>query len=372
MNGVWRRKVLSSFEQKRFHTYPHCNGFADGGTSLVLGQIEPEHISMWKVDLATGDEFLIRRFRQPTSYFDIAVDANVLAAVAEGAVWLFDLNCPGDSRILLQAPPGLTLQGLPSITADGTRVLVPFEGQGRYGAILVDVLTSQSRTVISHQWWANHFHFSPYDPEWIIYAHEGRCDQITDRVWAWHEQLAPQGRCVFDQTSSVAGKPLQVGHETACAHDASILVVAYGASLAGPRGLYEVFLDGRASRLVSEADRDWHGQMSHCGRWAVIDTTGPHDAPGCGWDQAGQVSDIMWVGSHTGQRAFLARTAFASHPWHPHPALSPDGRYLLYAEAAPDVKCPSGRLLLLECHDQIAGSFRSDPKLHPHVGVSIP
>jgi len=52
--NVWTDKVISEFERPRSHSYPHCNGFADGGDSVVLAQTDPaKGASLWKCDLRT-------------------------------------------------------------------------------------------------------------------------------------------------------------------------------------------------------------------------------------------------------------------------------------------------------------------------------
>ena len=111
-------------------------------------------------------------------------------------------------------------------------------------------------------------------------------------------------------------------------------MVAYGVSPAGPRGLYEVFADDRPARLISPGERDYHCDVSRDGRWAVVDTTGPHDAPGCGWENALDICDILIVDMKTGRREFLARSRqYKFHPRHPHPVFSPDGSTIFYNEA---------------------------------------
>jgi len=332
----WTDRIISDFAQRRCHTYPHCNGFADGGNSLVLAQIETAHTSLWKYDLASGGEQLIRRFAGSVSWVDVARVANVMIVESEGALWLLDLDHLGEGRAVYRQPEGSKSLGMPSISADGTSALVPYERAGRRGAMLVDIASGQAQPTFEHDWWANHAHFSPYDPTWIFYCHEGWIDLVPDRMWAWHKHHVPQGRCIFDQASSVPGKRLRVGHEVGCVHDASALVVAYGSSEAGPRGLYEIFLDGRKPQLISEGDRDLHCHPSACGQWAVLDSSGPHDADGRGWENSQKISDIILVNKETGQRTFLARSRITQHPWHSHPAFSPNGRYIVYCQAGVD------------------------------------
>jgi Tol biopolymer transport system component len=125
-----------------------------------------------------------------------------------------------------------------------------------------------------------------------------------------------------------------VGHERWKFHEPGAVVVGYGASRGEPRGIYEVSTSSR-SRLVSEGDRDLHVNISRDGRWIVVDTSGPHDQPGKGWEDVNGVSDILLIDAASGARRWLARTRLgARHPYHPHPCFSPDGRHIYFNEAS--------------------------------------
>ena len=178
-------------------------------------------------------------------------------------------------------------------------------------------------------------HFCPHDDGWIGFCREGATETVFDRVWGWHALHAPEGCVLFDQRSEEPGNLLCVGHERWCFHDTSALVVAYGVSPGGPRGLYELYADNRPQRLVSQGDRDWHCSPSQDGRWAVVDTSGPHDAPGRGWENSAangiRVSDILIIDMASGERRCLARhVAWGGE--HPHPIFCPDGAEIFYNE----------------------------------------
>ena len=345
---TWTDEAISDFGQRRFHAYPHCNGFADGGKSIVVGQREAEGVSLWKVELGSGAERMIRRFASGGGGYDVAIETNTMAVVGDGGLWLLDLGEGGEGRMVVREPAGMTFDGLPSITADGTRAAVMGSVTKEDNALLlVDLRDGSWREAARFGWWANHVQFSPHDPAWVGLAHEGWVDLVPDRVWAWHAQQAPGGRCIFDQASAVPGTLLRVGHEMWCWHDTSALVVAYGSSAAGPRGLYELYPDGRKPRLVSEGNRDWHCSASRCGQWALLDSSGPHDLVGPGTESTRNVSDIVLVNMGTGARSFVARTRCANHPWHPHPVFSPDGEWIVYSEAGSTSE-PSGRVHVLK------------------------
>ena len=332
--------LLSEFDQGRYHTYPHANGFADGGRSIVLGQRVGTAASLWKIDLATRQETCVAEFTtsQKELWFDIAADASVLVTVADNVVWLIDLTSGETRPVYCDAGPR-ELYAIPSIRRDGQVVVVGHHGDTRHGVLRIDVASGEAKPIVEHAWLTGHPHLMPHDPAWISYCHEGRTDTIPDRMWAWHPEHAPQGRRLWDH----GALNLCVGHEVASRHAASVLAVTYGVSPGTPRGLYEIFVDGRPPRLISEGNRDLHGNFSPDGRLAVVDTSGPHDEPGKGWENANGRSDILLIDCATGRRKLLARTAITSHPWHPHPVFTPDGMAIVYGEGSGD----TGRVHLI-------------------------
>ncbi len=325
-----------------YQTYPHANGFADGGQSIVLGRLNNGTASLWKVPPGSEKEFQICAFdisseRERLLWFDVARDANLLVTVAGGAVWLFDLNSPGNQKVVYQAQPPATISTqLPSITADGKRILIGLRQEEMHSVLSLDTASGEGHVLFEYPWFTNHFHFCPHDENWIGFCHEGPCEQIGKRVWGWHAEHAPRGRCCFDQHWGDPAHELCVGHERWAFHESKIAVVAYGVSSGGPRGIYEAGTDG-TSRLISGGDRDLHLNVSRDGNWIVADTSGPHDLPGKGWEKAGGISDILLIDSRDGSRRWLARTRLQPrHPFHPHPVFSPDGRSVFYNEASAD------------------------------------
>lgn len=352
LSAKWDLRALSEFEECRYHAYPHCNGFADGGKSIVLGAFDQgfENVSLWKMGLDGQGQRRICIFpvyadpAHPSTaqlWFDVALETNTAAVVAGDEVWLYDLTAMDAGRMIYRAVAGETLNPLPSMRGDGSRLLIAStQGQMR-GVSEVDLQSAEVRRVFEVPWYANHFHYSPHSPRWIAFCHEGDARIIRDRMWASHAEHAPGGECIFRQ-----GKSLMVGHERACFHRASIATIAFGA--AGlPTGLYEAELDGSHTRLVSGGSRDWHCDVSRDGEWAVLDTTGPYDRDGYGWENAEDCSDIVLVDMATGKREPLARSHQAVHPWHPHPVFSPDGKRIVFGEFAGTKDNPRGRVWML-------------------------
>lgn len=331
---------------RRYLAYPHSNGFFAGGRFLVFGQCGDREFGFWRRDVTTGAE--TRLFELPRGegdldmrWFDVAGATGRMVVIDGNNVWCCELDAsPGEARPELAyrepSASGAALVDLPSLSADGSRLLCNRVVGGRHQVIEIAMEgagAGRARVLLEFPWHANHVQFSPHDERWIGFCHEGPTEKVGRRVWGWHASLAPESRCLFD--NGAAG--LCVGHERWAFHAASVFVVAYGVSPGRPRGVYEIFPENTgagSARLVSEGDRDWHVDVSRDGRWAVVDTTGPHDAPGRGWENAGDVSDVVLIDTATGRREFLARSRFhARHPRHLHPVFSPDGAVIFYNES---------------------------------------
>jgi hypothetical protein len=323
---------LTDFSENLHLGYPHGNGFADGGNSLILGHLDQDAASIWKFDLVAGTKQRLSRSFTKDLEFDVAFDANFLVAIAGNTVWRMGLDRFDDIVPIFHAPEGGSLHPLPSITRQGDRMVCGLYFPNRYICLGIDPKTGENTLYFEKPWFANHFHFCPYDEEWIGFAHEGKAEEISDRVWGWHSSSAPEGRCLFDQKTSSVEQKLFVGHERWTFHDRSVLIVGYGVSPGTPRGIYEAFADGRDAVLISEGNRDFHLNVSQDGRWIVVDTTGPHDLPGRGWENADWISDILLIERSTGKRTFLARSRINTHPSHAHPVFSPDGRWIYFNE----------------------------------------
>lgn len=356
---------LGGYELNRYHTYPHSNGFTVDGREMVVMQMMPDHTSLWmlpidKLDsrpesISPGRRIASFDLPQPASdkapiniWPDIAIHKNIMTMSVLDSVWLLDMDeSPARPRLLYVAPKGTKLTDLTSLKPDASKVCfgVRDDVTGKYQCIEVDIATGQVDVVMEADWFINHFHYCPHDPDWLGYCHEGPTEQIPDRMHAMHPSLLPQGRCIFDQQSNEPGKLLCVGHERWCYHETAAITIAYGVSPASPRGLYRIspFPD-QPAKLISEADRDWHCNVTRDGKHMVVDTTGPSDLPGTGWENANGVSDIVHVNPTTGQRTFLARTKLRFHPWHPHPAFSPDGRWIFFNDYNANDTNPRGRV----------------------------
>ncbi|WP_051751883.1 hypothetical protein [Streptosporangium amethystogenes] len=330
-------------------TYPHANGFHDD--RLVLARYEPGVGATGLVSVRRREEERGPGGGGGLDEWPVATiaprrDGVVRPAypdVARGTgrtVWIWDdvlyiADRPGSVERVYQAPPGSALQDLCSVTADGGQVAMTLETGDERTCLRLDLATGALTEVFTMSWFANHVHHCPYDESWLAFSHEGPARDTPDRMWAWHDDTA---RCVLDQAaiSDTTGAFVAVGHERWLFHDLGAAVIGYGESAAGPRGLYFVHPDDRPPVLVGAGDRFWHCDVSRDGRWAAVDTTGPSDLPGRGWQDAGGVSDVLLIDVASGDRVRLARTPASSHPYHPHPVFSPEGDVVLFNSTEPD------------------------------------
>ncbi|MGW7680873.1 oligogalacturonate lyase family protein [Kribbella sp. NPDC054772] len=322
-------------------TYPHANGFHAGGDRLATVRWDPERLAFGIASVPWRDPrshdvreictVLGQHDGEGTVWFDVARSAERLVGVWANALHLVDLADEASTpETVYRAPYGCTLQALVSINAAGDRALISEEWPGSFRLLEVDLATGAVEELHDRTWWANHAHYCPADEGWIGFSHEGTADSVPDRVWARHGTELPAGGCVLTQPED-----LFFGHERWAHHAVGAVVVAYGISPGERRGLYWTSPDEPAGRLLSRGDRFWHCDISRDGTLAVVDTTGPADQPGTGWD-GGNTSDVLLVDLRDGRTTPLARTLATRHPAHPHPIFAPDGSAVLFNNLDPD------------------------------------
>ncbi|MDQ8195576.1 oligogalacturonate lyase family protein [Coraliomargarita sp. SDUM461004] len=342
--------LISDWQQNRYLTYPHCNGFSRDGESILLGQLRANCAGIYRRHLVSGDIQLLAEFDCPAIgwiAFDVALAADVVAVIVDQKLWILDVYGSHQPRCIYEfdiAPLATWdflekgLQPIPSISKDGQKVIVGVTLEWGTRVLCIDVTTGSVEQYIEKPFWLTHAHFCPHQESWIGFCHEGAAESIHDRVWGWHESLAPEGRVLFNQKAKQNGESLCVGHERWCFHEATALVVAYGRGISpfGPCGLYRVGPDAKGQgELIRESDRYWHCNISRDGRWAVVDTTGPYDADGTGWDNSEKVSDVLAIDIDTGAERWLARSRRSRQQTsHPHPTFSPDGSTVFYNQAS--------------------------------------
>jgi hypothetical protein len=336
-----------------FTTYPHMNAYVDGGQAFVYKRTDQGVPRLYRRELASGRDTCLTELRARTGgCWEVAWrNSSRLAVVDDNRAWIIDLSRPDRLREVYAPTGGAKVDALCSISGDGQKLLLREHDNGQNRALEVDLASGTVRHLFTQDWYANHFHYCPYDASWVAFSHEGPAEEIPDRCWVWHADHAPKGRVAFDQASEQDGVLLCAGHERWCFHDVSGYVVAYAVSPAGKRGLYEIYGDGRPAQLRWHSDVLWHCTMDTSGRFVAADTTGPfREEPFSDADyrrytdrwrkydsiKRPRVVDVVVLDLERQQSIHLAEAWSATHPYHPHPAISPDGRWVAWNDWDPE------------------------------------
>lgn len=326
-------RYLTTFAERCYFTYPHQNGFYDGGRRIVLGQLEDGAVSLWGYDLRQDTRERLARLPLGNGFrmvwYDIT-EAGMLAAMADNSIWLLDLRCPGAAPRRLYTPPaGQKLHDLVSLHPDGRSVVgvyYPLAGPTTGPSTVVRVRLGDGRAeaLFAESWFVNHLQHSKCDPELLGLCHEGAFN-VPDRIWAHNPRWGTPTRQLWDQRSAEGGV-LAVGHERWCFTEQAALAVAYPQSRCGPRGLYKVSLTGGAT-LVSESNTYWHCNISRDDRWAVVDTFPGYCAA------AGESCIVLLDMAGEQAPRTLATVRAVAHPAHPHPHFTPSADALVFNDA---------------------------------------
>jgi hypothetical protein len=334
-------------------TYPHMNAYGGGSRTLAYKRIQDGIPSLWLRELSAGRDMTLAKLDWGRSgCWEIAWrSGDRMALIGDNRAWIMDLNGHGRFDEVYAPPEGATVDGLCSLSGDGRKLLVREHDNGLNRALEVDLAGGGIVELFTQEWYANHFHYCPHDESWVAFSHEGPTEEIFDRCWVWHAEQAPRGRVAFDQASEQEGVRLCVGHERWCFHDVSGYVVAYAVSPAGKRGLYEIFGDGRPAQLRWHSNVLWHCTMDASGRYVAADTTGPfRDEPFSDADyqrhtdnwrrhdsvKKPMIVDVVVLDLERQQSLHVAEAWTQKHPYHPHPAISPDGRWVAWNDWDPD------------------------------------
>jgi sialate O-acetylesterase len=328
-----RRAVLSGPDT--YFTYTHENGFwrengpgadwalvvasgAGGGGNLRLDRFDPAPpvpstkpllvTERMRIYYAVADEKGLVYYTRQTS-----PKGGPPAAIYEGNLRT------GANRLVYAAPAGWQISQSCNLDNAAAHVFARIYKMGDdtdNKVLRIRVGDGAAETLVAPPFLADHVHCSPFDNDRVLY-----CKSVYgDRMYAWHPRLAPQGGRMFSEKDA-RGRALFVGHERATFHGPGAITVAFRHSPGLPRGLYEAGFDG-SFRCVSESPEDWHCNISRDGRWAVVDT-----------QEAGGDSRIVAINFTTGARHVLCHASSASHPWHPHPHISPDNRWVVFNDA---------------------------------------
>ncbi|MPM88613.1 hypothetical protein SDC9_135717 [bioreactor metagenome] len=179
---------------------------------------------------------------------------------------------------------------------------------------------------------ANHFQFT-YDPEYIMYAHEGPTRRIPDRINRIH-WLSGRCECLHEHLFDLeSGEMLEcIGHEMAAPGADMICAVRYPDSRIRAAILL-LDCDGRNCREL-DCDDYWHVSCDPSGTVFAADTMW--------WSHARRReenrTDIIRIDAAAGTKEIVKtiRTFEKGQHRHPHPQLDSTGNRLLFMENSPE------------------------------------
>lgn len=343
-----------------FLAYPHANGFADNGDSIVVGSCRDGVWSLRKVDLQTGSETTLCEHVQSelsdeALWFDVSLGSNKMYYGVGRRFYEIDLSDPGEARLIWAPSWDQPMLGLCCVNERGDRVAFIDRNDDGHLLVIIDprtpnitrnvrlpASTVSKNSQISNPIAWNHHHFSPFNSDWIGFCNNAFSHRIPDRLWGWHPELAPHGKCFLDHRLGAQDCQIYTSHERWCYHDLSAITCALMTS-PSPRfaGLWEVFMDEREPTQIFEHGRVCHCDVSRNGEFVVADTFGPHDGGRIDreiWEN--NISDVLLVQRQTGDFKPIARSHigprransphFPAHPHHVHPIFHPNGDRVFY------------------------------------------
>jgi oligogalacturonide lyase len=162
--------------------------------------------------------------------------------------------------------------------------------------------------------WISHTLISPENPDLILYCHEGRWNQVEQRMWLVNADGSHNRPLRPEEKPEIA-----IGHEYW--FDDGIHV---GYQVRYPKGKPMIGVadtrDG-SYREYPTPYSDSHTQASHQGDLFIGDGTEKEPFLNLYRLEGGKL---------TGRHIFRHGSSFSQQHWHPHPAFSPDDAYVLF------------------------------------------
>jgi oligogalacturonide lyase len=162
--------------------------------------------------------------------------------------------------------------------------------------------------------WISHTLISPTNPKLIVYCHEGRWNQVEQRMWLVNADGTHNRKLRPEETPEVT-----IGHEYWFADGVHV-----GYQVRAPNSPKMIGIaDARDGtfREYPTPFNDGHTKSSHRGNFFVGD--GSDKEP---FINLYELKD----GRLTGRHIFRHGSSFSQQHWHPHPAFSPDDEFVLF------------------------------------------
>ncbi|WP_168119564.1 oligogalacturonate lyase family protein [Paenibacillus sp. HB172176] len=221
-----------------------------------------------------------------------------------------------------------------SITNDAGTLGFAVKRDGVSYASLLEVRTGKLQEVAAPRFpephpIMTHPMVNPADRNLIFYCHEGRTDQIPDRIWVANTEegtktnLFGQRRLLGEEGSQLGE---WVGHEMWSYDGKKLFFVKYAGSPLGPTGVYAIDADGAGVTFINGDYPYWHVAVSPDGRYAVADT-----------QEFPTMPRIVLIDLRSGRSEWLCHApCWKKHPSHPHPSFSPDSKSIVFSRMNED------------------------------------
>ena len=162
--------------------------------------------------------------------------------------------------------------------------------------------------------WISHTLISPTNPALIVYCHEGRWQQVEQRMWLVNGDGSANRALRPEETPE-----LRIGHEYWFADGVHVGYQSQAPN--GPKMIGVADARDGTFREYKAPFSDGHTNASHHGNLFVGD----------GSDKEPFVNLYeLKNGALTGRHVFRHGSSFSQQHWHPHPAFSPDDKFVLF------------------------------------------
>lgn len=174
---------------------------------------------------------------------------------------------------------------------------------------------------------AGHPIINPVYENLALFCHEGRTSEIPDRIWLGDFHTGEK-KNLFVQAEYEDGQTGETcGHELWGANGEWVYFVKYGDSIngnpygnLGQSGVVRIKKDGTCREYINDDWVHWHCYPSRDDRWVASDTQLWHNSR----------AEVILSSTESYRSYLLADFELPhyrrSHPFQPHPVISPDGR----------------------------------------------
>lgn len=351
-----------------YFAYPHKNGFVPNTAEIIITACSNERLVFQAWDYRNGAiRELINVSRGGDGLWSDVAEATGQMTLVRDRYKIVVLNATGDPepRVVYTAPSDKQIGSrFASFRPDGKTIL--FATRARVAdsdhpldtLCEVDAESGEVSELAALPISTDHYHYCPFDPRWVAFCHNEAIEK-TDRIWGMNRSAGIAPTSLWDQQTPSGS--LHVGHERWAFHRAGAYAIAYPGSPGRPQGLYFVDAATKSASIVSEAECFLHCNVDHAGRWAVVDTANMAYRPlgqktGLRQEADGRsIADVVLVNVITGKQYWVARSHMKNHPWHAHPHLSPDARYIVYNDYQADGAGTPSHTVVLEIDTSVLG-----------------